>query len=29
VHEAIYDAAREEAADYIVMGTHGRSGLVG
>jgi nucleotide-binding universal stress UspA family protein len=26
-HEAICDAAREEAADYIVMGTHGRSGL--
>jgi universal stress protein A len=27
VHEAICDAAREEAADYIVIGTHGRSGL--
>jgi nucleotide-binding universal stress UspA family protein len=27
VHQAICDAAREEAADYIVMGTHGRSGI--
>jgi nucleotide-binding universal stress UspA family protein len=27
VHEAICDTAREEAADYIVIGTHGRSGL--
>ena len=27
VHEGICDAAREEAADYIVMGTHGRSGI--
>jgi nucleotide-binding universal stress UspA family protein len=27
VHEVICDAAREEAADYIVMGTHGRSGI--
>ena len=27
VHEAISDTAREEAADYIVIGTHGRSGL--
>lgn len=27
VHEAISATAREEAADYIVIGTHGRSGL--
>jgi nucleotide-binding universal stress UspA family protein len=27
VHEEICNAAREEAADYIVMGTHGRSGI--
>ena len=27
VHEAICDIAREEAADYIVIGTHGRGGV--
>jgi len=27
VHDAICDVAREEAADYIVMGTHGRGGI--
>jgi nucleotide-binding universal stress UspA family protein len=27
VHEAIGDVAREERADYIVMGTHGRGGI--
>jgi nucleotide-binding universal stress UspA family protein len=27
VDELIADAARAEAADYIVMGTHGRSGI--
>lgn len=27
VHEAICDVAREEAADYIVIGTHGRGGI--
>lgn len=26
-HEVICDVAREEAADYIVIGTHGRGGL--
>src|SRR5688572_20511253 len=27
VHDAICDVAREEAADYIVMATHGRGGI--
>ena len=27
VHEAICDVAREEAAEYIVIGTHGRGGI--
>ena len=27
VHDSICDVAREEAADYIVMGTHGRGGI--
>jgi universal stress protein A len=27
VHEAICDVAREEPADYIVIGTHGRGGI--
>ena len=27
VHEEICNVAREEAAEYIVIGTHGRSGL--
>jgi universal stress protein A len=27
VHDAICEVAREEAADYIVMGTHGRGGI--
>jgi universal stress protein A len=27
VHDTICDVAREEAADYIVMGTHGRGGI--
>lgn len=27
VHEAICDVAREEAADYVVMGTHGRGDI--
>lgn len=27
VHDTICDVAREEAADYIVIGTHGRGGI--
>lgn len=27
VHDAICDVARAEAADYIVIGTHGRGGI--
>jgi nucleotide-binding universal stress UspA family protein len=27
VHETICEVAREERADYIVIGTHGRSGI--
>jgi nucleotide-binding universal stress UspA family protein len=27
VHDTICDTAREEAAEYIVIGTHGRTGL--
>ena len=27
VHETVCDTAREEAAEYIVIGTHGRGGL--